>query len=147
MLLRTVSRAWFVVAALAVLATGGAIFWGLLNITIGLDAPLGLAYPGGKVLAVYLVVSAPLVWLCRARARDIGVKPDRVLAVWLACSVLLATHLAILWDMGRSWMTASGWIVIGVSCVGVAAIGLAVGALLWLALMPAAAGASNRSGP
>ncbi|WP_304175499.1 hypothetical protein [Phenylobacterium aquaticum] len=132
MLLRTVSRAWFAVAILAVLAVGTMLSWGLAYLSLGVDAPLALAYPGGKLLAVWLIVSGPLIWLSRARVRDIGASPGRVLAVWAICSTLLAAYLTIIWNMGRSWDTASDLVVAMVSSIGVSAFGGAGWSLFWL---------------
>lgn len=144
MLLRTGSRTWFVLAVMAVFAVGATALWGLVNLRLSVDAPFALAYPGVKLQVVWLVMSGPLIWICRARAREIGVKPSGVLIVWAICSTLVAAYLAILWSMGRSWDTASEFVVAMVSCIGASAFGIAGWSLSWLAFKRA--GSIIRSG-
>ncbi len=131
-------------AILAVFAVGATVLWGLVNLSLSIDAPFALAYLGGKLLVVWLVMSGPLLWLCRARAREIGARPGSVLAVWAICSTLLAAYLTFLWSMGRSWDGASEFVVAMVSCIGASAFGIAGWSLFWLAFKRA--GSSPQSG-
>ena len=132
--LRTISRTRFVLAIFAVFAAGAALLWGLSNLNIDLSAPLTLGYRGGQGLAVWWVISVPLIWLCRARARAVGVKPGRVLIVWAISSALHVLVLATLWHMGRSWLYASDAVVTTIFSMKLLALVMLVGLLCWLTL-------------
>ena len=137
--LQTISRARFILAVLAVYAAGAALLWAVSNLHIDLSVPLALGYLGGQEMAVWWVISVPLIWLCRARARTVGVRLGGVLVVWAVSTALHLLYLASLWNMGRSWRHSSDAVLLAVSSTAVAGILLWVGLLCWLAFKRPAA--------